>query len=345
MNLSHDIYEEAMENVKLSDEKGMRLLEEAAYQKQQRGQRWKLRASAIVAAILTVSISLNGICYAQTGKTALEMFMSLYERGDMEEVGALVRETKICGDFIVYENMKFTLVYYWYDQENVEAFFAIRVDSLNGTPLDAETVQEMYYILPGGGWYSSSNNPGYETIGDGTSLMGYYYTAGAYDKSGNPVEKMSIRISKYQTEIGTFELEPTGQARARYADFDVQGKDSMQIRITGAGLKVFLSDIWDMEDKTSPRNILDKEHKPFRVLDVVMKDGAVYRADTTPLSNYHGEEIVVTEEEENIHKCDWECFMGPRDENWAVFSFSFRDYIDVDDIAGVYIDGTELTLK
>lgn len=210
MNLNHDIYVEVMENVKIMEEKGISLLEQAACQKRQRRQRRKRWAAAIVAAILTVSISLNGICYAQTGKTALEMFMSLYERGDMEEVGALAIETKMCGDFIVNENIKFTLEYYWYDQENMEAFFAIRVDSLNGTPLDAETVQEMYYILPDGGWYSSSHNTGYETIGDGTSLMGYYYTAGAYDKSGNAVEKMSIRISKYQTEIGTFELEPTG---------------------------------------------------------------------------------------------------------------------------------------
>ena len=147
MKLNHDIYEEAMENVKLSDERGMKLIEQAMHQRNQRGQRRKLQAAAVVAAILTVAFSLNGICYAQTGKNVLEMFTVLFGNENVEEMAELMDGARESGESVVYENLKFTLQYYWYDQENAEAIYTLRIDSLDGTPLDEEQINEKYIVL------------------------------------------------------------------------------------------------------------------------------------------------------------------------------------------------------
>lgn len=330
MKLNHDIYEATMANVRLSEEDGMRLLEEAAHRNMQRGQRWKMRAAAIALVILTLGISLNGICYAQTGKNALEMFLTMFQDGDMNGMEALAAEAKESGESITDENLRFTLEYYWYDRENVEGFYAIRIDSLDGTPLDIEAVRKSYFVLPEA-YFASALDAGSKMSEDGTSSLECYYTQNAYDEFGKSADSAKINLWKYQESIGCFQLEPTGQAKARYADFSALGLG--KARITGAGLKLSMNCIWD------------KSYKPFQVLDVVMKDGTIYRSDDTEHLSYTEAEQV-QQEIKNIHNCAHGYFASNEKANaWTVYTLAFADYINVDDIAAVYVDGVELPIK
>ena len=327
MKLNHDIYEEAMENVKLSDERGMKLIEQAMHQRKQRGQRRKLQAAAVVAAILTVVLSLNGICYAQTGKNVVEMFTTLFANENMEEMAELMDGARESGEFVVYENLKFTLECYWYDQENGEAIYTMRIDSLDGSPLDIEKINQDYIIMDGS-----------------------CYVEGVLDQSGNPVDKINIEVCHYEDDcpaIGSFTLEPTGKMKARYVDFSFLKECSSKAKITGTGWTVKFDRKWR------------EYEEPFDTMDIVMKDGTVYRSGFHPkpqvLPIYNAEGEVLNEEElegeprkEQLIYCGYSSyndnFQGQED-GWSVYHASFRNYIDVDDIETVYMDGVELQLE
>lgn len=348
MKLNHDIYEEAMENVKLSDERGLKLIEQAMHQRQQRGQRRKLQVAAVVAAILTVALSLNGICYAQTGKNALEMFTVLFGNENVEEMAELMDGARESGESVVSDNLKFTLECYWYDQENGEAIYTMRIDSMDGSPLDIEKINQEYIIMDrrwtGGYSYDSESNK------DKTSYKQYCYVEGVLDQSGNPVDKINIEVCKYEDDcpaIGGFTLEPTGKMKARYVDFSFLKECSSKAKITGTGWTVRFDHKW-----------LEYE-EPFDTVDIVMKDGTVYRSGFHPtpqvLPIYNADGEVLNEEElegepseEQLIYCGYSSindnFPG-KEGIWGVCHVSFRNYINVDDIEAVYMDGVELQLE
>ena len=332
MKLNHDIYEEAMANVELPEETGMRLLHESSHRKMQRRQKQKLRAAAAAAAIVTKNISFNGICYARTGQNAIEMFVSLFQQANMEEISTLAQETRESGESFTHENLKFTLERYWYDKENTQAFFTIRTESLNGLPLDVEDIKETYVILPTAE-FASCSNANSELSADKTSLLEYYTTQNAYDNLGTSVNEMQIRIRKYQQDIGFFTLAPTGQAKTRYADFGRLKAKNTWAKITGAGLTFSLD------------YAVTKDKKPFEILDIVMKDGVIYRSDNSNHLPYTAEAIEEMEKE-NIRLCTHDIFSNSyRDKTWTNYSVSFCDYIEVDDITAIYADGNELMLR
>ncbi len=334
MKLNHDIYEEAMANIELSEETGMRLLHEASHRKMQRGQRWNLRGVAAAAAMIAIIICFNGICYAQTGQNALSMFLSYFQQEPTEGLSALAKETRESGESFTYDNLKFTLERYWYDQEGNQAFFTIRIESLNGTPLDEETFRETYVILPDAP-YGSISCADSQLSADKTSLW-EYCMANDYNEQGEPLDKMQIAIRKYPQVIGSFTLEPTGKAKTRYADFGLLGAKGRWARINGAQLTFSLPE---------PYN---EEHKPFDVLDVVMKDGSVYRFNNNIKLPYTAESLKQLKKE-NIRLCTYSIFSDcgdcRQDGKWANYCINFGDYIDVDEIAAIYADGSELILK
>lgn len=76
-----------------------------------------------------------------------------------------------------------------------------------------------------------------------------------------------------------------------------------------------------------------------------MKDGVIYRLDDTEQFPYTEAEQV-QQEIKNIHNCAHGCFASNEEENaWTVYTVAFADYINVDDIAAVYVDGVELPIK
>ena len=121
MKLNHDIYKEAMENVRISDETGRELLKLAAQKNALQKKRFRTQMAAAIPAILAISLGVNGICYAQTGKNVWEMFTSLYENmgvtSDSETFSAIAEGAKKSGESITCNNLKFTLEYYFYDRK------------------------------------------------------------------------------------------------------------------------------------------------------------------------------------------------------------------------------------
>ena len=64
MMLEHNTYKEAISDVKLTEEAGMEMLENAMRRKQQWSQRWRVKTAAVVAGIfvaLMVFVSLRPV--------------------------------------------------------------------------------------------------------------------------------------------------------------------------------------------------------------------------------------------------------------------------------------------
>ena len=151
MKLNHDIYKASMENIRISDETGRKLLENAMQKNVQHKKKWRTQIAAAIAGILLVSLSVNGICYARTGKNVLEMFASLFENissgSPSEELTAMADGAKELNQSVTHGNLRFTLERYIFDKQNGEVFIVMRTDSLNGTPLDVDSVNKSYFYI------------------------------------------------------------------------------------------------------------------------------------------------------------------------------------------------------
>lgn len=370
MKLNHEIYKEAMDSIRLSDETGLKLIDEAFHRKAQRKQKQKLQAAAAIAAILITSLGINGICYAQTGMNVIEMFTSAFNNGNSDQMEAFAEGAKESGESFTYGNLKFTLEYYWYDKEGAELFYAIRTSSLDKTPLDYEQISLDYSISPTvdiGGWRF------FEPVfnEDKTSYLQYYYIDCAYDNYGKPMDTMGINVRydrvdavpEDSADIGTFKLTPTGTMKTRYADCSILNNCSEKARITGTGIRMRFNEPWT------------DDGEPFNLLDIVMEDGTIYRSEyseyyspeqAVPIYNGEGEllnpeEIAETVPEyvtdpSKIRKCPIRSAFRNGDDNmlhdasgdlheWTVCTVIFGDFIEVNDISAIYIDGVEIPLE
>ena len=354
MKLNHDIYEEAMDSVRLSEERGIKLLEEAVYRGKQRRQKKRVQAAAIIAVFLTAALSLNGICYAQTGKNAWEMFHAFFDNSNQGEMIELTEKAKESGESFTYKNLKFTLEQYLYDQENSELFYSVLVESTDGTPLDEEQMSEDYIILAGRG-SGSTEYTRTEWSKDKTSYREYGAAKSNYDKFGKPMDMEQLQVCIYEGDcpaIGSFDIEPTGRMKTRYFDVSFIEGCSKKAKITGTGVKLFFEKRWFGKDGD------DRKNRPFERLDVVMKDGTVFRGgirggrDVIPVYNSKGEllneeEIQAATKAEDIRDCyeEWS-FGDPNDDKyWLSYRINFTEFINVDDIDAVYLDNVRMPLE
>lgn len=368
MKLNHDIYKEAMDSIRLSDKTGLALIDEAIHRKEQRKQKQKLQAAAAIAAILITGLGINGICYAQTGMNVLEMFTFAFNNESSGGMESLAEGVTVSGESITDGNLQFTLEHYFYDKENSELFFAFRTTSLDGTPLDWEQVDYDYNIDPtmGSGEWRTSDPIMNE---DNTSCLQYYYILEAIDDFGNPMEQMDINLKYYTDEdvtlLHTFKLEPSAKMKVRYADCSILDNCSQKAKMTGLGIRLKFDEEWkEIKDPTNP--FITMEYEPFYLLDIVMKDGTIYRseADTPdkviPIYNNSGEITNQAEidaaspvpeyvsDSEKIKKCPARATTRSLDtdaEKWSSYTIPYGEFINVDDIAAVYIDGVEIPLE
>lgn len=354
MKLNHDIYEEAMDNVRLSEDRGMKLLEEAVRRDRHRRQKARVQAAAIIAVFLTVALSVNGICYAQTGKNAWEMFTVFFQNSHEGEMTEFVEKAKESGESFTYKNLKFTLEQYLYDKENLELFYTVLVESTDGTPLDQEQMFEDYIITVKSG--RGTGRAQTEWSEDKTSYREFGVKKSNYDESGRPMDMEKLEVCIYEGDcpaIGSFDIEPTGRMKTRYLDVSFMDGCSQKGKITGTGVKLFFEKRWFESgiDDTA-------KNRPFERLDVVMKDGVVFRGgsrmgrDVIPVYNGKGEllngkEIQEATKAEDIRECyeEWSCGEPTDDEYWLSYRINFPEFINVDDIDAVYLDNVRLPLE
>lgn len=381
MKLNHDIYRASMENVRLSDETGRKLLENALQKSTRHKKNWRTRMTAAIAGILLVSLSMNGLCYAQTGKNVLQIFAGLFGNIDsdkpFEELVTMAEGAKEFGESVIHENFRFKLERYIFDKENGEVFIIMRTDSLDGTPLDMEYINKYYGILMEGGCggYGKHSDPVFNK--DKTSAWISYLNTEEFDESENPPDQINVEIyhciyggsddTAETQRIGAFTLkEPTGQLKARYADCSSLKYCDTTARITGSGFSL-----------TFNKNINDVIHTvdaPFHIIDITMADGTIYRIGSDrdyqwnhkmPLYDSEGnlknkedftpEELEALEstpgaaDEEilpdNVYSIGSYGFISCFENGHTHFSASFDDFLDVDDIVAVHIDDVEMPLK
>ena len=68
MKLNHDIYKEAMENVRISDETGRELLKLAAQKNALQKKRFRTQMAAAIAAILAISLGVMASAMRRQGR-------------------------------------------------------------------------------------------------------------------------------------------------------------------------------------------------------------------------------------------------------------------------------------
>lgn len=381
MKLNHDIYKASMENIRISDETGRKLLENAMQKNVQHKKKWRTQIAAAIAGILLVSLSVNGICYARTGKNVLEMFASLFENissgSPSEELTAMADGAKELNQSVTHGNLRFTLERYIFDKQNGEVFIVMRTDSLNGTPLDVDSVNKYYHISILGEYGSMGKHSAPTFNETKTSMRMFYRNTDQFAESDTPPDKITVEIvhciygdseDTAETEtIGTFTLtEPTGQLKSRSVDCSSLRYCVSKARITGGGFSLaFDKDIC---------NVLDTPDAPFHNIDITMADGTIYRIEVdkayqwnykVPVYDSEGKlknEDDFTSKEldalkvarnqddtessaDNIHPVGSYSFISNAENGRTYFYAAFDDFINVDDIASVYIDNVEMQLE
>lgn len=374
MILEHNTYKEAISDVKISDEAGMEMIENAMERSRRRSQKWRAQFVAAVAGIAVVFLSVNGICFAATGMNAWDLFQSLYlESG--EDAKAIAESFKESGEVLTYGNTQYTLENYWYDKENGLLYFTIRTDSLDGKPLNiADDSYEVYptpndFFSPGGGM----------TVGHGDSIvskngtsMTRYYHASIADR--DEVQEYSIlRKEEYSAdamlcylsvkegeieedgtipykEIGYFAMEPTGETKSLELDGSAL-ESCTRITLNGAAMNLFFEDAFG-EEHGKP--------EPFDLIELRMKDGtSTYLVNGLPEGDW---EIIAAEDGINIigYKSAEMDMTGDRylggfsygaggdpyaESGWdSEYMSCYIRFIDVDNIEAVYADGVELPI-
>lgn len=374
MILEHNTYKEAVSDVNLSDEAGMQMLENAIERKERWSQKWRTQAIAVVAGIMVVALSANGICFAATGKNAWDLFQATY-RKNSKEAEVIANNFKQAGNSLVSDNLSFTLEQYWYDADNGMAYFTIRTDSLDGSPLNEDA--DIFQVNPSFNHYGTMGVSHADPVvsDDKTSMWTYHHIMVAYEDddqdmnyapsvmAGGTEDAMLINIevpdggtneygcATYKT-AGSFLLEPTLWMKMKKLDLDYSPLDECTgIKVTGGGIVLYFE------------NAYGEDHErqyPFGMIEFKMKDGtSSYAVEDLPEGDWEilsddGEKITGYKSETMDITGDrflggFSCGAGANyynDSMWdSEYTCMFNRFIDLDDVASVYVDGVELPMK
>lgn len=372
MNLEHNQYKEAFSDIGISEERGMEILTCAMRKSERRRRKWSVQV-AVAACVLLTATAGNGICYAKTGQNVWELFQStMYQDSRSGEVTAIAENSKISGETIKDGNRQYTLEYYWYDAENGNAYFAIRTDSLDQTPLREDAKEYMLEPLSYGnygGIQIHESKPVFSE--DKLSVRRYFYLMFSYSHEGKNTDKLGIELNVEDGGVnengcptyrqpGHFDLEPTGEMKSCYADGGNVLDGCREIRITGAGMQMSLDRNLKLESEMEGRDSEETDLTPFSFIDIRMKDGSVYHIlGKLPEGDEMIWDKVTGECAGYIHRGETvtgDSYLGAVVQGggfdpygtsaWEeMFTVVFERFIDVEEIAGVYLDGTELPLK
>ncbi len=368
MLLEHNTYKEAISDIRLSEERGMEMMENTMKRKEQWSQKWKAQMVAIAAGIAVIILSVNGICFAATGMNAWDLLQSLY-RNNGEEAEMMSKMFRESGETLTDGNLQFMLERYWYDKDNGMAYFTIRTDSLDGSRLDDP---EVYVVNPRFNSFGSMTLIPSEPVlsEDGTSFTKHYsltlaYVRGGEEDSPNAKEGISQDTQVYTIvlndgglnehgfptykKIGQFILEPTGTMPNLQLDGSSL-EHCVKISLTGGGLRMFFDTDFDLENGEEPFNIVEIKMKDGTTASVVQalpegnwepilggREGVEiigYKSDTVDMS---GERYLGSfsyggggSEEDHTMKCQ--------------FISKFNRFINIDDVESVSVDGVELPI-
>lgn len=374
MMLEHNTYKEAVSDVRLTEEAGMEMLDNAIKRKQQWSQRWRVKTAAVVAGIFVVVLSANGICFAATGMNAWDFFQHIYQ-STSEEAEVIARNFNEMGEKLVDGNVQYTMENYWYDPDAGMAYFTIRTDSLDGKALSEDP--DVYVAEPKFNWVSGSTSVDYEQIvsDNKLSIRRLYHVSMSHPKDAEEVywrpeveagaSKDSLVIclqaedgglnehgmATYK-DIGSFILEPLDMMRMKMLNVDYSVLEHCSgLDITGGGMRILFTTRYGEE----------KIEYPFGYLELKMKDGSSYYVvedvERLPEGNWKmesNEEGEITGWKSETMDITGERYLGGGFGGGSggagmnveyEFGGTFNRFIEIDDVVAVYVDGVELPVK
>lgn len=374
MMLERNTYKEAVSDVRLTDEAGMEMLDNAIKRKEQWSQRWRVKTAAVVAGIFVTILSANGICFAATGMNAWDFFQHIY-RSTSEEAEVIARNFEEVGETLVDGNVQYTLENYWYDVDAGMAYFTIRTDSLDGKPLDQD--DDAYIAYPRFNWLSGSSMVGYEPVAnkDKLSARRLYHIVMAHQKDAEQLywrpeveagaSENSLVVNMYANDgglnengmptykdIGSFILEPTDAMKMKRLNLDYSMLENCTgFEVTGGGMQVLFKTEYGKKEI----------EYPFGYMELKMKDGSscyvVEDVERLPEGNWKiqsDKDGEITGWKSETMDITGDRYLGggfgggSGDNGMYVeteFSGMFNRFIEIDDIAAVYVDGVEMPMK
>lgn len=374
MMLERNTYKEAVSDVRLTEEAGMEMLDNAIKRKEQWSQRWRVKTAAVVAGIFVVVLSANGICFAATGMNAWDFFQHIY-RSASEEADVIARNFKQAGKTLVNENVQYTLENYWYDEDAGMAYFTIRTDSLDGRPLNEDS--DAYVASPKFNWVSGSSSVGFEPIvsEDKLTIRRLYHVLMSHPKDAEELywrpeveagaSKDSLVISIEANDggvnenglatykaVGSFVLEPTDLMKMKRLNVDYSVLEHCTgLDITGGGMQILFATKYGEE----------KIEYPFGYMELKMKDGSscyvVEDGERLPEGNWKIEsnkDGEITGWKSETMDITGDRYIGGgfgggsgNDGMNVEYGFEgmFNRFIEIDDVAAIYVDGVELPIK
>ena len=357
MKLNHESYKKAFSGIRM-EHTGAEFLHDSKIRQLHRRKKIMSQVAAAIICIVIAGGAGTGICYAQTGTDPIHFLTTLFRYSSAKAAEQLADGFVESGQIIKSDNIQVSLDSYYYDKENGIILSNVTVSTMDGTDFytDADrlkfgSAQEL------AGWtdeeimtamldadfdvHSGADNCSGTHVYKIENGHTFHAFAMICDMNGskNTSDQLIVRGTNDTGVLGTFTLEPTGALKT--VDLNVKKLGACdKAEINGGYLKVSWKEA--SEERTLPEI-------PFSKAEVKMKDGSIYRYEKPdPEWERKGnhemdeKELAYYEEEENVTKIfgmsifsnsvsgDNECMIG------------FPDFIDVDDVISVVIDGVEV---
>lgn len=359
MKLNHESYEKAFSNITLDDRIGMELVSNAKVKRLRKKKKITSQVAAAIICLVLAGGAGTGICYAQTGTDPIHFFAMMFQHASVEAVYQVADGFVDSDQSLTDGNVRIILDSYLYDKEKGIIISNVTFSTIDGSDfytkdeMDAyrakgeDTDDEILRSMIVGDFgvdSGSSANTGNDVIMIENGHTFHYYAI-ITDMNGrkNASDQLVIRGNNKTGVLGTFKLEPTGDIKV--VDLNVEKNTACDtVQITGGYLKI----CWNT-DATDDVSTDSLEPLPFSKVEVTMKDGMIYRyqkPDSAWMKDgehtMEKEEQAYYAEEEGVTKIFSGSIMIDNDNNQSDWLMRFPDFINVDDIVSVTLDGQEI---
>ncbi|WP_294902666.1 DUF4179 domain-containing protein [uncultured Eubacterium sp.] len=360
MKLNHESYEKAFSNITLDDRIGMELVSDAKAARLHKKKKIMSQVAAAIICLVLAGGAGTGICYARTGTDPIHFFAMMFQHASVKAVEQLADGFVESDQVLMDGNVKVTLDSYLYDKEkgiiisNVtfatidgsdfytkDEMDAYRAGGENPGETDDEILKSMFLGNFGVASGSSANTASHAIVIENGHTFHYYAIITDMNGRKNTSDQLVIRGNNEAGVIGVFKLEPTGTIKA--IDLNVENIAACDTaQITGSYLKICWNADTTVDVSTDPL-----EQLPFSKVEVTLKDGTIYRYQKpdpawTKKGDYtmDQEEQAYYAEEDGIIKIFSGSVMMDNDQSdWLM---RFPDFINVEDIVSVTLDGQEI---
>ena len=233
--------------------------------------------------------------------------------------------------------------YRWYDtKDEIDVY---RAKGENTGETEDEILKSMLVGDFGVASGSSANTGSDAIVIENGHTFHYYAIITDMNGRKNASDQLVIRGNNKTGVLGTFKLELTGDIKV--VDLNVEKNTACDTaQITGGYLKI----CWNA-DATDDVSTDSLEPLPFSKVEVTMKDGMIYRYQK-PDSAWMKDGEHIMEKEEQAYYAEEEgvtkifsgsiSIMIDNDNNQSDWLMRFPDFINVDDIVSVTLDGQEI---